>query len=519
MSDNISLTRKFMAKQGVKYLLVNATNEFLVEYNTLQENSRFKLTGFSGSTGEALITPETIYLFVDGRYHIQADNEVSHDKITVVKLQVGQKYLEELIKKIPQTETLGIFSRKNSQQKFEYLKSKRNIKLFSTDPLDSEISEPLTPNIELDEKYTGVSTDNKIKKLQQNLSKDEAIYLTDLDEVSYLFNLRNFSQKFCAKIRGKALITKDDARLFTLDNLKSLEKILQNLNKKVFVDKSSINAYDYSLLADSALEMKQNPIKIMKAQKNDVELEHLKSAFERTDNAVRAIREFINNNENLSEFDIASQLEREFKKQGAIGLSFNSIVAKDKNSALAHYSKSSKDEILKDGSLILIDCGAYFEGGLATDITRVFVKGNPTKLHKKIYTTVLKAFLMAFNYENPKNGFEINKKVQEFFDNEDLDGFIFNHGLGHGIGINVHEYPPNLSSSEIAKTPLKDGMCFSIEPGLYKEGVFGVRLENSCYFKDGKIHSFVKMNYEDKLIDYNLLTEQEKEWLEDFEVK
>lgn len=79
-------------------------------------------------------------------------------------------------------------------------------------------------------------------------------------------------------------------------------------------------------------------------------------------------------------------------------MSFKSIVAKDKNSALAHYSKSSKDEIIKDRSLVLIDCGAYFEGGLATDITRVFVKGTPTELQKKIYTTVLKAFLLGFNY-------------------------------------------------------------------------------------------------------------------------
>jgi Xaa-Pro aminopeptidase len=221
----------------------------------------------------------------------------------------------------------------------------------------------------------------------------------------------------------------------------------------------------------------------------------------------------------VSEFDIATQLENEFKKQGALGLSFNSIVAKNKNSALAHYSKSSKDEIVKDGDLVLIDCGGYFEGGLATDITRVFVKGTPSELHKKIYTTVLKAFLQAYNYKNPQNGFEIDNSVRKFFDSLNLDGFVFNHGLGHGIGINVHEYPPNLSCHEMAKTPLKDGMCFSIEPGLYKENCFGVRLENSCYFEKGEIHSFVKMNYEKKLINFELLTEQEQIWLKEFEVK
>ena len=101
-----------MTQQGISYLLVNSTNEYLEEYTPLSENSRYFLTGFSGSTGDALVTPDTIYLFVDGRYHIQADLEVDHDIITVVKLQTGQTFLDELIKKVPQDEILGVFSKK-----------------------------------------------------------------------------------------------------------------------------------------------------------------------------------------------------------------------------------------------------------------------------------------------------------------------------------------------------------------------------------------------------------------------
>ncbi len=516
--DNIYLIRSFMQQVNLNYLLVNSTNEFLVEYNTLAENSRYKITNFSGSTGEALVTPETIYLFVDGRYHIQADLEVDHSKITVVKLQTGEKYLDKLLEKVPENQTLGIFSKKISQKKYETLAAKRDIKLFNHDPLDTKISYSTDGNIVLDKNLTGMTSEEKITKISNKLSPDEALYITDLDEVSYLFNMRNFTQNFSAKIKAKALILKDNAILFTGDRLAHIEDFLKSLQKEVFVDKSTINAFDYSLLQNPQ-EIKTNPVKEMKACKTQAELEHLKSAFARTDNAVSAIREFIMNNDNISEFDIAVQLAKEFKNQGAVGLSFNSIVAKDKNSALAHYSKSSKDEIITDGSLILIDCGAYFEGGLATDITRVFVKGSPTELHRKIYTTVLKAFLRAYNFENPQNGYEIDKSVHEFFANQDLDGFVFNHGLGHGIGINVHEYPPNLSTGEIAKVQFKDGMCFSIEPGLYKEGCFGIRLENSCYYLNGKIHSFVKMNYEQKLINFDMLTEQEKEWLKEFEVK
>lgn len=524
--DNITVVKNFMADNGLKYLLVNSTNEFLVEYNTLEENSRYKLTNFSGSTGEALVTPKTIYLFVDGRYHIQADNEVDHEKITVVKLQNGQKYLEELLKKIPKTETLGIFSKKNSQKKVEQLASERNLTFLDIDPLDNQIlkKEKKDSIITIDKNITGYSVQEKINKITNNLNKESAIYFTDLDEVSYLFNLRDFSQKFSAKVKAKALIFNDKAVLFTGEKISQIKDFLNSLQQKVYVDKTTINAFDYNLLGDKAVEMVENPIKIMKAQKTPAELEHLKEAFKKTDNAVRAIREYIENNNNISEYDIAKQLEKEFKNQGALGLSFNSIVAKDQNSALAHYSKSSKNEIITEGSLVLIDCGAYFEGGLATDITRVFVKGNPSQLHKKIYTNVLKAFLHAYHYpkqnlQSPINGFDIDNSVREFFNSQDLEGFVFNHGLGHGIGINVHEYPPSLSNSELAKTPLLEGMCFSIEPGLYKQGEFGIRLENSCYYKDNNIHSFVKMNYEKKLIDFDVLTEQEKLWLEEFEVK
>lgn len=515
--------REFMQDNNVNYLLVNSTNEFLVEYNTLAQNSRYKLTGFSGSTGEALVTPETIYLFVDGRYHIQADQEVNHNLVTVVKLQTGQNQIDEIIKKIPHNEVLGVFAKKNSQSKIEKLALKRKIKLLPSDPFDSDIQYTTEGDITIDEKFTGTSSEEKIAKLSANLSDDEAIYLTDCDEVSYLFNMRNFSrQPYSAKIQAKAIIMKNNSILFNGNKLKNLDEFLKNIKHDVFVDKTSINAYDYALLGERVFELKSNPVKQMKAQKNEVEIEHLISAFKRTDNAVMAIRKYIEDNDNISEFDIAVQLSKEFKNQGACGLSFASIVAKDKNSALAHYSKCSKDEIITDGSLILIDCGGYFEGGLATDITRVFVKGEPSLLHKKIYTHVLKAFLNAFNY--PKThvgfvtGFEIDKQARDYFAQQNLDGFIFNHGLGHGIGVNVHEYPPNLSANEFAKVPLLDGECFSIEPGLYKEGQFGVRLENSCYYKDGKIHSFVKMPYEKKLIDYDMLSDTEKQWLNEFEV-
>lgn len=207
-------------------------------------------------------------------------------------------------------------------------------------------------------------------------------------------------------------------------------------------------------MAEKVEVLSDSPIKLMKSVKTDDEINHYIEAFKRTDMAVKAIRDYIENNDNISEYDIAEQLEKEFKRFGAKSLSFKSIVAKDKNSALAHYSKCSKDEILKDGSLVLIDCGAYYEQGLATDITRVFVKGNPSELQKRVYTTVLKMFLNAYN-SDLKVGYDIDNLARKIYSENEIKGFVFNHGLGHGIGVSVHEYPPNLSKNEWQKLKLK----------------------------------------------------------------
>lgn len=505
MISSVEKIREFMKEQGVNFLLVNSTNKYLEEYTPLEENSRYFLTDFSGSTGDVLVTLEDIYLFVDGRYHIQADLEVNHDIVSVVKLQTGQTFLEELIKKIPQGETLGIFAKKNSQTRVEYLeKNGIKLKYFNNDPLDKVIDYDSSNIVKVD----GVSVEEKIK----DIDIDGAVLITNLEEVAYLFNLRDFSKNYSSKIRGKAVILAGRARL-----LDDIDDFVESYKGKIYVDKSTINAYDYKLIGEKVEVLSDSPIKLMKSVKTDDEINHYIDAFKRTDMAVKAIRDYIENNDNISEYDIAEQLEKEFKRFGAKSLSFKSIVAKDKNSALAHYSKCSKDEILKDGSLVLIDCGAYYEQGLATDITRVFVKGTPSELQKRVYTTVLKMFLNAYN-SDLKVGYDIDNLARKIYSENEIEGFVFNHGLGHGIGVSVHEYPPNLSKNEMAKVEIKNNMCFTIEPGLYNENYFGVRLENSCYMKDGKIKSFVHMNYEKKLIDFSMLTEQEKEWLKEFEV-
>ncbi len=477
-----------LQKLGLDYLLVNSTNEYLVEYSALSENARYTLTGFSGSTGDALITSDKIYLFVDGRYHTQADNEV-FEGITVVKLQLGQKQDEEIRKLLEPGKILGITAKKVSQTRLESFNGFK-VKLLNSDPVN-DYTEPHS---------------NPVQALAPiDFTPEKAMFITNLEEVSYLTGLRDFSKDCSSKAYVKLLI-KGSERILNPD--------ISSYEEELLVDKKSINAYDYALIK-KPVHM-DSPVKAMKAVKSASEIKAYKEAFEATDKAVMAIREYIESNDNLSEFDISKRLREEFIRYGAKSLSFNSIVAINQNSALAHYAKNAKDVFLREGDLVLIDCGAYYETGLATDITRVFVKGEPSQIQRQVYTTVLKTFLSTF-YADFKTGFEYDALAHSILDNN-IEGFTFGHGLGHGIGINVHEAPPALNQTEIAHTEIKDGMTFTIEPGLYNPDYFGVRLENSCYKMDGKIHSFVKMGYEGKLINYDLLSEQEKEWLKEFEI-
>lgn len=483
---------KLLKQLNIDYLLVNSTNAYLVEYSELSENARYTLTGFSGSTGDVLITCDNIYLFVDGRYHTQADQEVK-DGITVVKLQLGEKQDEKIKQLLDPKKVLGVVSKKVSQARLEGFEG-FSVKLLDVDPINN---------------FTETHSTDYVKAFEPvKINVKTAQFITNLEEVSYLTGLRDFTEDYSSKIWAKLFIDKDGQKLLIED----YEEFLSNYQEEIIVDKSTISAYDYSLIKKPV--HKASEIKLLKSVKTENEIEAYKKAFENTDKAVNAIREYIEANDGLSEYDIATKLREEFIRYGAKSLSFKSIVAINQNSALAHYSKNSKDVPLKDGDLVLIDCGAYYESGLATDITRVFVKGQPNDLQKKVYTQVLKAFLNA--YKSDKNvGFELDAIAHNVLDNS-IKGFTFSHGLGHGIGINVHEAPPANNQTEIAKQEFKDNMCYTIEPGLYNPEYFGVRLENSCYRKNGENVSFVKMGFEGKLINLDMLSAQEQEWLKEF---
>lgn len=540
----IDKLREFLKDNNLDCLLVNTTDEFLVEYNELCNCARYCVTGFSGSTGDVLVTKERVYQFADGRYHEQADAEVDHETTDVVKLQLGQTFLSELAAKIAPESVVGVVSNKISLNFYKALKFALNKKHCKIKPLDFDpvgLFKELKPSDngqtvkQIALSIAGVSADEKFKKLAKKLKNDEAYLDTHLENIAYFTNCRQYKTPFSSTFKAKMLVTKQKAQIYTNEKfdttigkhfeilpLKDFSNGLKNANKVIF-NPSTINYRDFTLIKSKAQESPKDFIKEAKAIKNSAEIEHFKKNFERTDNVVNKAFMLTQTPKNLTELDLSDAVEKEYLAQGANQLSFKTILAAGANSSIIHYSHPSNNVKIKDGDFVLLDCGGHFEGGYSTDITRTFVKGKATTLQKKVYTTVMKMFLNAYHHRiTPRTtGFTLDKIARKIHAQSGLKDFNFNHGLGHGVGINVHENPPTISCGALGKRILKENMVFTIEPGLYKAGFGGVRLENTVYLTkvngELKIQSFSHVPFQEEAIDYSILNEQEKKWLKDWQ--
>lgn len=540
----IDKLREFLKDNNLDCLLVNTTDEFLVEYNELCNCARYCVTGFSGSTGDVLVTKERVYQFADGRYHEQADAEVDHETTDVVKLQLGQTFLSELAAKIAPESVVGVVSNKISLNFYKALKFALNKKHCKIKPLDFDpvgLFKELKPSDngqtvkQIALSIAGVSADEKFKKLAKKLKNDEAYLDTHLENIAYFTNCRQYKTPFSSTFKAKMLVTKQKAQIYTNEKfdttigkhfeilpLKDFSNGLKISNKVIF-NQSTINYRDFTLIKSKAQESPKDFIKEAKAIKNSAEIEHFKKNFERTDNVVNKAFMLTQTPKNLTELDLSDAVEKEYLAQGANQLSFKTILAAGANSSIIHYSHPSNNVKIKDGDFVLLDCGGHFEGGYSTDITRTFVKGKATTLQKKVYTTVMKMFLNAYHHRiTPRTtGFTLDKIARKIHAQSGLKDFNFNHGLGHGVGINVHENPPTISCGPSGKRILKENMVFTIEPGLYKAGFGGVRLENTVFMTkvngELKIQSFSHVPFQEEAIDYSILNEQEKKWLKDWQ--
>lgn len=563
----IEKTRLFMKNEKINFLIIFSTDKYLNEYSALEENARYVLTGFSGSAGDALVTPKDVFLFVDGRYHLQAEEEADKNLITIVKVGIDKSTQVALYEKIAElsdhTAKIGIISEKmncGAYRKLLDMFADKNAeyKEFDFDPIiqaagilkTEKASQLRFVCVEI----SGLSPEEKLDLLIKENQKNniDVLVVTKLEEIAYLTNLRGNEISYSSSFKAKALINSEKCFIFT-DLNKITPEIREKLgNKFVFESENddftkdldkiqeqiSIGYDFYSMnlsdcrklerLKHKLIEVKNGSISFMKSVKNKQESEHIQECFFKTDivvnKAINWLNQEIKAGRKISEKDFSDKVKNLFLEEGAVGLSFEPIAASGKNTAFIHYTKANPEKFIKAGELALLDCGAYFEGGYATDITRTFRAGtSASEEQKEIYTRVLKGFLHGINFElkESSTGFDIDKKVREIVEQDKPEGFNFPHGTGHGVGISVHESPPRLSPSEASRTKLLRGMVFTIEPGLYCDNIFGVRIENTVMIieQNGimQIKSLTKAKLDDNLINYELLNEQEKIWLENYQ--
>ena len=536
----IDYLNKLLDEKNAKYLLVNSTNEFLTEFNDLNQNARYHLTGFNGSSGDVIYSKDKIWLFVDPRYHELAQLQVKDKNIEIVKLSLSQSFFEGVKSIIKDKHDKILINPKKISFNFFKLFSSyfENYEFLNNDPvLDFVKPQKIDTSLPLSfvPKYiSGLSAFQKINKLKKSLkSNKDALFISNLADIAYFTNLRNYSQNYSSSFFARLLVFKNKpAILFTDFKLPNKNDFNQALNiakqdeyinflnncdniKNILINKNSINLFDYNFLNIKFNIKPDNFSSNLKAIKTKEEINHLKSAFSRTDKVMQKVQKLVNGEENITEAQLFEFVEKEFKnEQSATNLSFSPIVGFGSNSSIIHYSVADEKCTLKEGDFVLLDTGGYFEGGYATDITRTFCRNLPNEKQKEIYTFVLKAFLNAFFAKNVKNGYKLDKIARNILNEKKSEGFLFNHALGHGVGINVHEMPPSISKSKFSKRKLKPNMVFTIEPGAYKEKCFGVRLENTVYtVKKGnklKIRTLVKFPFEEKCIDFGLLSKDEK---------
>lgn len=540
MKNRVKELRNFIKSKNADAILINSADDFLSEYNILPLNSRYKVTGFSGSMGDCIVTSDNVYQIADGRYHEQADKEVDHNVVTVLKMQQGSSPIEEILNVLDKNSTLILTANKVPMQFCQTLekkaaKKKIKISYILNDPIEDLAQNKYTnvKVVEIPKSITKYSAEEKFKKLK--LKDNELLLITNPVDFAYFTNLRNFDFPYSAAPRAKAIVTNNEFEIFTdskiplkfdglkIHKLSTFRKHLANIREKsILVDKGALSQADFMQI-HSSNKLKSSKIFELKSQKYNTEIVHLKSAFARTDKVLKKMDDLINSNKQLSEYDLYCAIIKYFEEEGAVSQSFKPIIASGTNSSIIHYSVASDKKMIKDGDMIMIDCGGYFEGGIATDITRTFVKGNPNDECKRIYTKVLKAFISTYTKKHSPDTTwqDIDLNTRKNLADEEKNGYLFNHSTGHGIGISVHEFPPRCSFQDAFAKPFKKNYVFSIEPGLYKAGTAGVRLENAVYVKSVKPNFEIEVlshyPFEKRLIDRSLLTKSEQKFLDEWQ--
>lgn len=516
IKERIGQLRELMKEAGVNAYLIETEDFHGSEYVGEYFKEREYMSGFTGSAGSLVVTMDRAALWTDGRYFLQAEEQLKGSGIELMKIGTegtpGTK--EFLLSQVRNGQTIGFDGRTISALYAEGLKKeadKRNISLNPELDLPDRIwiDRPRLKSKkvwELDTKYAGMGRIEKLTRVREMMKKENAdvFVLSSIDDIAWLLNLRGDDVE-CNPVFLSYMIIFDEKAYLYADNkifsdeilialakanveIRGYNNIYKNLKTltadNILLDEAKVNfAIINSIDKSKKIINRLNPTTLFKAVKTPVEMENMRKAHIKDGAAVTRFMHWIKKHagkEEITEISGADKLE-EFRRQqeNYLGASFEPIFAYGEHGAIVHYSatKESNAEIKAEGFLLTDTGGQYLEG--TTDITRTFALGELTKEQKKIYTLVLAGNLElgAAKFKENVRGCTLDMLARQPLWEHGLD---FNHGTGHGVGflLNVHEGPQRIAYGAYDSEGFKEGMITSNEPGMYLAGQYGVRLEN-----------------------------------------
>ena len=517
--------------------IIPKNDEFFSEYS---KTDRLKIiSNFSGSAGYAIILKNKNYLFVDGRYTIQAQIE-SGKNFEIVNFEkiFNCKLFKDL--------TIGIDPKVFTSNQIKKFFGKSNrIKIISENLID-QLTKPKTDNnkqfFSLPDNISGMSYKRKISNLIKLLKKNSAqyIFISAPENVAWLLNIRGHDNPnspipnckilldtkkniFFLSEKNKVgkLINEKKVKKKNIIHPKSFEKFIDSLKgKKVMLDVKTCSIY-YEKIFKKKLKVirTEDPIYLLKSIKNKTEINNMINAHIIDGVALTKFLFWIKekNKKKISEFNAQNKLEK-FRKLNNKYLfpSFSTIAGSGKNGAIVHYKATKKNtKLIKKNDIFLCDSGGQYKYG-TTDVTRTLCFKEPSARIKDIYTKVLKGHIavVTTNLNKFYNGKLIDRRARKFLRQSNLD---YEHGTGHGVGyfLNVHEGPQAIS--KFNKIRIQEGMILSNEPGYYEKEKFGIRIENLIYVKKSKkklyFENLTLAPLELRLINFEKLDQQEKNYL------
>lgn len=535
-NENLSKLRLSLEALNADAILISMNN-FFGNFKSELSGIRY-VSGFSGSNGRAVVSQNEAVLSVDGRYIKQA-NDQTDASIWNIKMYPDfdtNKMISSLLKK-GQTLVLGAFSiTYKSYLATEKLAEKIGFELKTIDEYPLISHEKSESKIYLmNESDTGETRKERIKRIQETLSNEESLLLTDSAAIGWIFGVRiaptedkcvlpncvAFIQKNKKPILFCDLELDDSTKDFEFVDISKFDEMIKNQEKSIVnLDFSRTCLYFPKALQKNGFSIKSSVVNygMFESVKNETEIKNLKTASEKASLSFMKTLAFAEIVEKSSEIEIAEFFENDLKQHdNFVSLSFNSISSFGKNTSIVHYNPKTcgNCEIESDG-LFLFDAGAHFRNS-TTDMTRTIYRGKtPSDELKKIYSAILRSVIIfsSMRFPDRSKACYLDSIARFFIWNK---GYDYHFGTGHGIGSfgNVHEHP------RISPTSLEEitkNMVLTIEPGIYRED-FGIRLENMLLTKPSDKAGFVEfetLNYIPfcrKLIIKTMFSNFELEWL------